>query len=134
MSKRDSVTEDGTLLIDGQTIPERIQYRLNVLEGCLIENVHITQTEDVQRLLNKIAQHDHMLSDEDRAYCHSAQNIIDSGKAKNNKNFQIFKSEIVLLKKGKRGVQETVFLEPSTGRHYNLDDSPYLMVDSVFNH
>ena len=79
MSKRDSVTEDGTLLIDGQTIPERIQYRLNVLEGCLIENVHITQTEDEQRLLNKIAQHDHMLSDEDRAYCHSAQTIIDSG-------------------------------------------------------
>ena len=40
----------------------------------------------------------------------------------------------VLLKKGKRGITETVFLEPSTGRAYNLDASPYLMVDSVFNH
>ena len=40
----------------------------------------------------------------------------------------------VLLQKGKRGITETVFLEPSTGRVYNLDSSPYLMVDSVFNH
>jgi hypothetical protein len=40
----------------------------------------------------------------------------------------------VLLKKGKRGVAETVFLEPSTGRSYSLVDSPYEAVDSVFNH
>jgi hypothetical protein len=31
----------------------------------------------------------------------------------------------VLLKKGKRGVKETVFLEPSTGRAYPLKNSLY---------
>lgn len=40
----------------------------------------------------------------------------------------------VLLKKGKRGEKENVFLEPSTGRSYKLAESPYLSVDSVFNH
>ena len=40
----------------------------------------------------------------------------------------------VLLKKGKRGEKESVFLEPSTGRSYKLSESPYLSVDSVFNH
>ena len=40
----------------------------------------------------------------------------------------------VLLKKGKRGEKESIFLEPSTGRVYKLNESPYLYVDSVFNH
>ena len=40
----------------------------------------------------------------------------------------------VLLKKGKRGISETNFIEPSTGRVYPINDSPYESVDSVFNH
>lgn len=40
----------------------------------------------------------------------------------------------VLLKKGKRGITDTVFIEPSTGRTYDTKESPYEMVDSVFNH
>ena len=31
----------------------------------------------------------------------------------------------VLLQKGNREIQETFFIEPTTGRRYNIDDSPY---------
>jgi hypothetical protein len=34
---------------------------------------------------------------------------------------------------GKRDVEKTIFIEPSTGRLYPLDDSPYLSVDAVFS-
>jgi hypothetical protein len=39
----------------------------------------------------------------------------------------------VLLKKGKRGVQQDLFIEPSTGRIYDTKNSPYLLVDAIFN-
>lgn len=40
----------------------------------------------------------------------------------------------VLLKAVKRGVERNLFIEPSTGRIYNVNDSPYLTIDAVFNH
>ena len=41
----------------------------------------------------------------------------------------------VLLKKGgKRGLQQDLFIEPSTGRIYDTKSSPYLLVDAIFNH
>jgi hypothetical protein len=39
--------------------------------------MHIRDPNAVQALLQKIAVHDAILSDEDRAYAHSAQRIID---------------------------------------------------------
>lgn len=39
----------------------------------------------------------------------------------------------VLIKKGKRGVEKNLFLEPSTGRIYDVDSDYYLTIDSVFN-
>lgn len=39
----------------------------------------------------------------------------------------------VLLKAGKRQVEKSVFIEPSTGRIYPLDLCPYLMVDAVYS-
>lgn len=39
----------------------------------------------------------------------------------------------VLLMKGKRGVEENLFLEPSTGRIYPIKYNPYQSVDAVFN-
>lgn len=39
----------------------------------------------------------------------------------------------VLLKKGKMGVTEDKFIEPSTGKIYDIKKSPYLLVDAVFN-
>ncbi|PHJ22985.1 coiled-coil domain-containing protein 135, partial [Cystoisospora suis] len=40
----------------------------------------------------------------------------------------------VLIKKGKRGVQEDVFIEPTTGRVYSLPEAPYVAVHFVWNH
>ena len=40
----------------------------------------------------------------------------------------------VMVKKGKRGVQTTVFIEPSTGRIFSIDNCQYISVDCVFNH
>lgn len=39
----------------------------------------------------------------------------------------------VLVKKGKRGIEEDFFIEPSTGRKYKLDNSEYISIDAVFN-
>ena len=41
-----------------------------------------------------------------------------------------------LIKKGPRKVKEDVFIEPSTGRIWGVQDgsSPYLRIDQVFNH
>lgn len=39
----------------------------------------------------------------------------------------------VLIKAGKRGVKEHIFIEPTTGRMYPINASPYLKVDAAFN-
>lgn len=39
----------------------------------------------------------------------------------------------VLVCAGKRDVKETVFVEPSTGRVYNLTSSPYVGIEAVWN-
>ena len=55
----------------------RIQHRLNLLEVALCDNLHLTEPDGVQALIQKIAVHDAVLSDEDRAYALSAQTILD---------------------------------------------------------
>jgi len=40
----------------------------------------------------------------------------------------------VLVLKAKRELAESFFIEPSTGRKYTTDDSPYHHIDSIFNH
>jgi hypothetical protein len=39
----------------------------------------------------------------------------------------------VLILKGKRDLTESFFVEPSTGRKYNLDCPPYYSIDAIFN-
>jgi len=38
------------------------------------------------------------------------------------------------MQKGKRDLGEAFFIEPSTGRKYTLEDSPYFTVEAIFNH
>ena len=40
----------------------------------------------------------------------------------------------VLLQKGSRAVEETFFIEPTTGRKYSIEDAPYFSIESIFNH
>jgi hypothetical protein len=40
----------------------------------------------------------------------------------------------VLILKGEREMKESIFIEPSTGRQYSLDNSPYYSVEAIFNH
>ena len=40
----------------------------------------------------------------------------------------------VLIQKGTRQMSESVFIEPTTGREYFLDKSPYFSVQGIFNH
>ena len=39
----------------------------------------------------------------------------------------------VLLSKGNREIQETFFIEPTTGRRYSIDEAPYQTVECIFN-
>ena len=63
--------------MEREPLETRVQHRLNLLEVALCDNMHIRDPNAVQALLQKIAVHDAILSDEDRAYAHSAQRIID---------------------------------------------------------
>lgn len=40
----------------------------------------------------------------------------------------------VLILAGEREMQESIFIEPTTGRKYALDNSPYYSVEALFNH
>jgi|TARA_R110001606_G_scaffold153385_1_gene294494 hypothetical protein len=63
--------------MEREPLETRVQHRLNLLEVALCDNMHIRDPNAVQALLQKIAVHDAILTDEDRAYAHSAQRIID---------------------------------------------------------
>jgi len=39
----------------------------------------------------------------------------------------------VLLQKGNREIQETFFIEPTTGRKYSIQEAPYYSVEALFN-
>ncbi len=39
----------------------------------------------------------------------------------------------VLLQKGNREIQETFFIEPTTGRKYSINEAPYYSVEALFN-
>jgi hypothetical protein len=40
----------------------------------------------------------------------------------------------VLVRSGKRDIKEHIFIEPSTGRAYTVKNSPYLAIESIWNH
>ena len=40
----------------------------------------------------------------------------------------------VLLKQGERQLSESFFVEPTTGRRYDLADAPYQTIQCIFNH
>jgi len=40
----------------------------------------------------------------------------------------------VYIQKGPRELSESFFVEPTTSRKYNTDDSPYFTIEAVFNH
>lgn len=40
----------------------------------------------------------------------------------------------VLLNKGQREMQYPFFIEPTTGRRYEIDNSPYYSIQAIFNH
>ena len=57
--------------MEREPLETRVQHRLNLLEVALCDNMHIRDPNAVQALLQKIAVHDAILTDEDRAYAHS---------------------------------------------------------------
>jgi hypothetical protein len=57
--------------------------------------------------------------------------INESGKGSNR--YKLMHSW-VLLKAGKKEIKENIFVEPSTGRIYSVNNSPYLAIESVWNH
>jgi len=63
--------------MERQPLEIRIQHRLNLLEVALCDNLHLREPDGVQALIQKIAVHDAILSDEDRQYALSAQRILD---------------------------------------------------------
>ena len=40
----------------------------------------------------------------------------------------------VLVDKPDRGINESIFIEPTTGRTYKLDNAPYYTIQAIFNH
>jgi len=63
--------------MERQPLEIRIQHRLNLLEVALCDNLHLSDPDGVQTLIQKIAVHDSVISDEDREYALSAQRILD---------------------------------------------------------
>jgi hypothetical protein len=63
--------------MERQPLEIRIQHRLNLLEVALCDNLHLTDPDGVQTLIQKIAVHDSVISDEDREYALGAQRILD---------------------------------------------------------
>jgi hypothetical protein len=63
--------------MERQPLEIRIQHRLNLLEVALCDNLHLSDPDGVQTLIQKIAVHDSVISDEDRQYALSAQRILD---------------------------------------------------------
>jgi len=59
------------------TLEQKLQHRLDVLEGCLCENVHISDPDGVRRLLQRIKPHVELLNIEDYAYYESALRILE---------------------------------------------------------
>lgn len=39
----------------------------------------------------------------------------------------------VLMRGGKRDLSDSFFIEPTTGRKYNMNDAPYYSVEAIFN-
>jgi hypothetical protein len=39
-----------------------------------------------------------------------------------------------MIKEGDRGLTESFFVEPTTGRKYSIQDSPYQKIEAIFNH
>lgn len=39
----------------------------------------------------------------------------------------------VMINKGDREMKESIFIEPTTGRQYALDNSPYFGIQAIFN-
>lgn len=59
------------------TLEQKLQHRLDVLEGCLCENVHISDPDGVRRLLQRIKPHVDTLNIEDYNYYTSAVRILE---------------------------------------------------------
>ena len=59
------------------TLEQKLQHRLDVLEGCLCENVHISDPDGVRRLLQRIKPHVDLLNIEDYNYYESALRILE---------------------------------------------------------
>lgn len=59
------------------TLKQKLQHRLDVLEGCLCENVHISDPDGVRRLIQRITPHVDLLNIEDYNYYESAVRILE---------------------------------------------------------
>jgi len=63
--------------------------------------------------------------------------LIDDDEPDYEKADEYGKSRIhawVLIMKGYKEMPETIFIEPTTGRQYSIDDSPYFSIEAIFNH
>jgi hypothetical protein len=40
----------------------------------------------------------------------------------------------VLIQRGARDMMQSIFIEPTTGRKYSLENSPYHSIEAIFNH
>jgi hypothetical protein len=58
----------------------------------------------------------------------------DEGKKSDDDEDQKLVHAWVMVGPIKRGIKETLFVEPSTGRFYRVQNSPYVGVESVWNH
>ena len=59
-----------------QTIEQRIEIRLNVLEHLLTSNTHIHEPELVENVMSKLRPHYKKMLKADQAYMNSAERII----------------------------------------------------------
>jgi hypothetical protein len=102
----------------------------------------ITPIDDFQ-VTKKIPHHsefdDEMkrMKDQDEKNAHLKAVTIDDDQPDFEREDQYGESRLhcwVLLQKGNREIQETFFIEPTTGRKFNIQNAPYYTVEAIFNH
>jgi len=92
--------------------------------------------DPVQQMISVIETERAKKLEEEKEKLRIAETVIDDDEPDMEKYDTLEGQRIhawVLVRKGKRGINESFFIEPSTCRKYEIANSPYLNVECIFN-
>mmetsp|Transcript_18147 Transcript_18147/g.31015 ORF Transcript_18147/g.31015 Transcript_18147/m.31015 type:complete len:309 (-) Transcript_18147:1143-2069(-) len=99
-----------------------------------IEDFTVTQIPQPESKVDKEAE---AKKAEEERIKYIKENVIDDDEPDYEKEDEFGKTRKhcwVYLQKPKRDLQESFFIEPTTGRKYSVVDAPYYTIEAIFNH